>query len=80
MDFSKVVKELRNVHLYKLARALKGKRFPDIIIASTARTVNAECFKPPLPDWEVNQIVHNALTQPDRPMHPPARTVSVEVA
>lgn len=79
IDLSTTVGELRNHTLYRLARALKGKRLPDAVIVSTIRCVNAECCAPPLEDWEVKQILGNALSQPDRPL-PAATRVRVEVA
>jgi hypothetical protein len=65
IDLSKVINEFRNVTLYKLARALKGKKVPDCVVVSAVRTANTECCAPPLEDWEVKQILHNALTQPE---------------
>jgi hypothetical protein len=29
--------------------------------------VNGECCRPPLEEWELRLVIHNALTQPDRP-------------
>jgi hypothetical protein len=78
VDLSKVINESRNVTLYKLARALKGKKLPDAAIVSAVRTVNSECCAPPLEEWEIKQVLHNALTQPDRPMTP--GRVRMEVA
>lgn len=78
IDLSKVIGEFRNANLYRLARALKGKHLPDTMIVTTIQTVNAECCTPPLEGWEVKQILHNALTQPDRPRA--GRRISCEVS
>jgi len=76
IDLSQTIGALRNVSLYKLARALKGKQLPSRMVAATVRQVNAECCAPPLEEWEVQQIIRNALSQPDRPR---SRHVVVEV-
>jgi hypothetical protein len=77
IDFSKPIGEFRNQSLYRIARALKGKRLPDVIVAGAIRYLNGECCAPPLEDWEVKQIIRNALTQPDRPLAMAPRVIEV---
>ena len=81
VDLSKPVGFFRNQTIYKLGRALKGKRLPDRMIETTIRTVNGECCEPPLDEEELQQIIHNVLTQPDRLRPAPAaeRTIFVKV-
>jgi len=82
INLSKTIGELRNQTLYRLARALKGKHFPDAMIAATIRHVNIACCAPPLEDAEMTQVIRNALTQPDRPHGgaPAVQRIRVEVA
>jgi hypothetical protein len=62
----------RNDILFRLARALKTKGLPAVAIGAALLTANQD-FKPPLPVAEVEQIIANALRQPDRPdFTPPA--------
>jgi hypothetical protein len=70
IDLSMVVAELRNQTLYRLARALKGKKLPSRAIDVTVRSVNAQCCAPPLDEREVDQVLRNALSQADRPRSP----------
>jgi len=79
IDLAKTIGELRNQTLYRLARALKGKQLPDAMIVTTLRQVNVECCAPPLEEWEMRQVLRNALTQPDRPRAfcPTVRTIEV---
>lgn len=79
VDLSKVIGEFRNTKLYVLARTLKAKHLPDCMIATTITVLNAECCAPPLEDLEVTQILHNALTQPDRPCPQGRQPITIEV-
>jgi hypothetical protein len=76
VDLSRVVAEFRNQTLYRLARGLKGKRLPGRVIDVTIRVVNRECCQPPLDELELDRLLRNALTQPDRPM-PTVRIIEV---
>jgi hypothetical protein len=79
LDLSRPVREFRNVTLYKLGRALKGKQLPPAVIATTLRSVNAQHCVPPLAGDELEQIIVHVLSQPDRPF-PTTPRVRVEVA
>ena len=79
IDLSKPIGFFRNQTLYKLGRALKGKRLPDVVIVATLDHVNRECCAPPLDAVEVQQIIRNVVSQPDRPL-PSTSRVRVEVA
>ena len=57
----------RNETLYRLARSLRAKALgPEVIRAALEAENQASC-KPPLDEDEVEQIVRNAASEPDRP-------------
>ncbi|MGO9605457.1 MAG: bifunctional DNA primase/polymerase [Candidatus Binataceae bacterium] len=58
---------MRNDTLYKLARSLRASKLNRDEILATLRAVNESRCKPPLDVFEVEQIAHNAATEPDRP-------------
>jgi len=56
----------RNDTLYKVGRRFKLKQLDDGTIASTLRLLNRDRCSPPLADHEVEAIISQVCTQPDR--------------
>jgi hypothetical protein len=63
----------RNGTLYKLGRLLRAKGLPAVTIGAALIAANQD-FKPPLPDAEVELLIANVLSQPDRPGFTPPDT------
>lgn len=54
----------RNISLYKIGRGLRAKA-PSAVVAETLRYVNST-FQPPLDTSELELVIRQVLTQPDR--------------
>ncbi len=57
----------RNDTLFRLARSLHARKLNYDEIVATLRAANTARCRPRLADAEVEQIVHNAVSKPDRP-------------
>lgn len=57
----------RNTTLYRTGRSLHAKGLSDAAVREALRAENAEKCQPPLPESELDAILHSVLTQADAP-------------
>lgn len=67
----------RNATLYTLGRSLKAKQVAPAAIVQALRATNDQQCDPPLPAREVEQIIRQVTTQPDRRDFQPSATPAV---
>jgi putative DNA primase/helicase len=67
----------RNDTLYRTGRALKAKQLPDAVVATTLTALNAK-YTPPLDATELDGLIRQVTTQPDRADFVPDVVIEVE--
>lgn len=65
LDLSAIPAGTRNATLYKLGRSLRAKQLPMVAIVEALRATNAT-YRPPIETRELDAIVRQVTTQPDR--------------
>jgi putative DNA primase/helicase len=74
LDLSAISAGERNRTLYRLGRSLRAKGLPTAAISQALRATNATC-RPPLDGRELEALIRQATTQPDRGDFVPAVAV-----